>query len=420
MKRIIMISRLRFPVLFIVYYLLVAQGCFAQDCKVQAANKPSVWVRGTDDYFDFSHYTQKPAKWDVSKMKLQAVKAERWIKSLLTGFTGARMLHYNSYVLDYEVSDKGTSNDIIFYNITGVKKFYSTRTMCFAYYCYDNSHVIQTEGESGSNIKVVFNNFFISGITRDAGVYTVNGTPVFGIIKMKRSESRIDYYEQRVQDNATAIMYTANDYIFLRNSDQPVFIPVTRKEYLGQMLKDVAAYSISQTKQMTEMYNLNRKQFEDEMKGYKAMDKSYTAEKEAKRRKWFEEDQEKLNKVISKIKPDSDAATAVIQQYLQKPAGWLSQGYSNFYTFSSYTALSVKQYFESMDKSFLPDGEEGTTYEIVSVNPAYFNKKVAADVPQLITVHLQNGTYGHMIKVANLVKQPGALAPLEAIVNHGK
>jgi hypothetical protein len=395
------------------------QVCFAQDCKVRAANKPSAWVRGTDDYFDFSHYTQKPAKWDVSKMKLQAVKAERWIKSMLTGFTGARMLHYNSFVLDYEWSDKGTGNDIIFYKATGIKKFYSTRTMCFAYYCYDNSNIIHTEGESGSNIKVIFNNFFISGITRDAGVYTINGTPVFGIIKKKRSEGRIDYYEQRVQDNATAKMYTANDYIFLRNSDRPVFIPITRKEYLGQMLKDVAAYSINQTKQMTEMYSLNRKQFEDEMKGYKAMDKSYTAEKEAKRRKWFEEDQEKFKKVINKIKPDSDAAAAVIQQYLQNPAEWLSRSLRSFYPFSSYTAGGVKQYFESMDKSNLPEGEEETIYEVVSVNPAYFDKKAGADVPQLITVHLQNSTYDHMIRLAKLIKAPGALDALAAIVKTG-
>jgi hypothetical protein len=37
-------------------------------------------------------------------------------------------------------------------------------------------------------------------------------------------------------------MFTSNDYIILRNSDKPVFIAVTRKEYLEQMLKDVENY----------------------------------------------------------------------------------------------------------------------------------------------------------------------------------
>ena len=420
MKKKIWLLRLRIPVFLMTGYLLVAQLSFAQDCKTKASNKPSVLVRGTDDYFDFSHYTQKPAKWDVTKMKLQTGKVERWIKNRLTAFTGARMLYYNSYWLDYEVSEGGTGNDVNFYRATGIKRFYSSKTMFFAYYCYDNNNNIQTEDESGSNVEVVFNNFFFSGLTKDAGVHTMNGVPVFGVIKKKHSEGRVDYYEQRVRNNATAEMYTTNDYILLRNSDQPVFIPVTRKDYLGQLLKDVAAHSANETRQLTEMYNQNKQQFEVEMKGYKEKDKSYTAEKEAKRRKWFEEDQEKFKKVISKIKPDADAAADVLKQYLKKPDEWLNRHFSIFYPFSSYTAGGVKQYLEGLDKSTLSEGEEETAYEIVSVNPAYFDKKAGADSPQLIALHLQNGTYAHMLKVANLIKQPGALAALEAILNPGK
>lgn len=420
MKKSVFPSQLRNQVVLLASYLLMAQISFAQDCKIKAANKPSVLVRGTDDFFDFSHYTQKPAKWDVTKMKLQTGKVERWIKSRLTGFAGARMLYYNSYWLDYVVSDGGTGNDVNFYKATGIKRYYSSKTMFFAYYCYENNNNIQTEDESGSNVEVVFNNFFVSGLTSDAGVFNIDGKPVFRIIKKKRSEGRIDYYEQRVKDNATSKMYTANDYILIRNSEKPVFIPVTRKEYLRQMLKDVENSGTNETKLLTQTYNLNQKQFEEEMKVYKAMDKSYTPEKEAKRRKWFEEDQEKLKKVISKVNPDTEGAGEVIKQYLKKPEEWLNRQFSHFYPFSSYTAGGVKQYLEGLDKSALKEGEDDTPYEIVSVNPAYFDKKAGSDTPQLIALHLQNGTYAHMLKVANLVKQPGALAPLEAILNPGK
>ncbi|MBI5371461.1 MAG: hypothetical protein HZA79_05475 [Sphingobacteriales bacterium] len=353
-------------------------------------------------------------------MKLQTSKAERWIKNRLTAFAGARMLHYNSYWLDYVVSGGEAGNDVNFYRATGIKQFCSSKTMFFAYYCYDNNNNLQTEDESGSNVVVVFNNFFFSGLATDAGVHTINGVPVFGILKKKRSEGRVDYYEQRVRNNATAEMYTANDYILLRNSEQPVFNPVTRKEYIGQMLKDVTAYSANETRKLTEMYNQNQKQFEVEMKGYKERDKSYTAEKEAKRRKWFEEDQEKFKKVISKVKPDADAAADVLKQYLKRPDEWLNRHFSQFYPFSTYTAGGVRQYLEGMDKATLNEGEEETIYEIVSVNPAYFDKKAGTDTPQLITVHLQNGTYAHMLKLAKLIKEPGALAPLEAILNPGK
>ena len=154
------------------------------------------------------------------------------------------------------------------------------------------------------------------------------------------------------------------------------------------------------------------------MKAYK-LDKNYTPEKEAKRRKWFEEDQEKLKLIISKTNPDTDASKKVILQYLQKPNEWLNRSFKNFYSFSTYTAEGVRQFLENWDRSFL-NGEEETQHEIVSINPAYFNNKLGVDMPQLIVVHLKNSNYAHMVKVAGLIKQPGALAPLEAILNPGK
>ena len=89
---------------FIMFCLLTSQASFAQDCKTQAVNKPSTLVRGTDDYFDLSYYTYKPAKWNITKMKLQLDKAESWIKNRLTGFTGAKLHYSNSYMLDFAVS----------------------------------------------------------------------------------------------------------------------------------------------------------------------------------------------------------------------------------------------------------------------------------------------------------------------------
>ena len=421
MKKGVMLAVFRFSLLFTVFYLLKVQAGFSQDCKTQAANKPSSLVRSQDSYFDFVFYTNKPAKWNVSKMKSQLSIAENWIKNKLTGFTGAKLDYSNTYWLDFVVSKNSgdiNSNGDFFYAATGIKGYYEGKMRFFAYYCYDNSNIIYTEGESGSFVNVIFNNVFASGLTTDRGVFTINGKPAFKTIQKKRSEGRIDFYEQRTQDNATAKMYTYNDYILIRNSDKPVFISITRKEYLEQMLKDVDTFGAKDTKMLTQMYNQNVKQFEEEMKAYK-LDKNYTPEKEAKRRKWFEEDQEKLKLTISKINPDTEASKKVILEYLQKPTEWLSRSFKNFYPFSTYTAKGVRQFLENLDRSFL-NGEEETQHEIVSINPAYFNNKMDADVPQLIMVHLQNSNYAHMLKVAGLIKQPDALAPLEAILNPGK
>lgn len=396
-----------------VFYLLTAQLSFGQDCNTQAANKPSTLVRGTDDIISPSG---KMSPIDLAKMKPHLGKAENWIKNRLTNFTGAKLLYSNNFYPDYQ---NGGPISVNFYKATGIKSSYSSQMRFFAYYCYDNSNTIHTEVESGSSVSVVFNNVFASGLTIDAGVYTINGKPAFKIIQKKRSEGRIDFYEQRSQDNATAKMYTSNDYIILRNSDKPVFLPVTRKEYLQQMLKDVENFGTEDTKSMSAIYTQNVKQFEAEMKAYKN-DKAYTPEKEAKRRKWFEEDQEKLKIVINKTSPDTDASKAIILKYLNKPAEWLSRSFNNFYSYSTYTANGLSQYLENLDKSFVSKGEEETNYEIVSINPAYFNKTLSSDVPQLIMLHLRNGSYLHMVKVAALVKKPGALAPLKAMLNPGK
>ncbi len=409
MKKTKCLRPFHFSKSLIACFLLITQVCFGQDCKTQAANKSSTY---DPNYQNFLNPVGKPASWDVSKMKPHLAKVESWMRSTLKGFTGAKLMYGNYYFLDPTGTD-------FFYKQSGLKSFYEGILMFFAYYCYENKTKIETEGESGSNIKVDFNNVFASGLTTDAGVYSINGKNAFKIFQKKRSEGRIDFYEQRVQDNATAKMYTANDYIVLRNSDKPLFIPVTRKEYLQQMLIDAENFGSNDTKQMTQIYTNNAKQFEEEMKVYK-LDKSYTPEKEAKRRKWFEEDQEKLKKIINKTSPDVDAAKDVIVQYLKKPAAWLNKGFKNFYSFSTYTAAGVTQYFESMDKSLLTEGEQESKEEIVTINPAYYNNKLGADVPQVITVHLQNGTYAHMLKVNKLIMQPGALAPLEAILNPGK
>lgn len=413
MKKILSLSTLRLPLSLIVFYLLIAQTSFAQDCKTQAANKPSTLVRGTDDIISPSG---KMSSIDLAKMKAHLGKAENWIKNRIANFTGAKLLYSNNFYPDYQ---NGGPISVNFYKATGIKSSYSSQMRFFAYYCYDNSNTIHTEAESGSSVSVVFNNVFASGLTTDAGVYAINVKPAFKTIQKKHSEGRIDFYEQRSQDNATAKMYTSNDYIILRNSDKPVFLPVIRKEYLQQMLKDIETSGTSDSKFMTEVYTQNVKQFEAEMKAYKN-DKTYTPEKEAKRRKWFEEDQEKLKIVINKTSPDADASKAIILKYLNKPAEWLSRSFNNFYPYSTYTANGLSQYLENLDKSFVSKGEEETYNEIVSINPAYFNKAFSSDVPQLIMLYLRNGSYPHMLKVAALVKQPGALAPLEAMLNPGK
>ena len=385
--------------------LLSALVSPAQDCKTLAANKPSATVRAKDEV---SSPTGKMSPTEMAKMKPYLVKAESWVKNILSGFTGAKLLYYNTYFPDF-VKD-GSTHDVL-YKATGIKSYYSAEMMFFAYYCNDKN-TLYTEDESGSNIEVVFNNVFTRSFTSDAGVHSINGKPVFRAIQKKRSEGKTDFYELMGHDNATGGNYISTDYIILRNSINPALTPVTRKAYLEQMIRDIDAAGIKDTRDFTESYDRNIKAFEEEMKTYKATNKTYTPEKEANRRKWFAEDQEKLKKLISKTSADAAASKDVVKQYLQGPSDRLSRGFRVFYS-NSFTAKGVAEYLENLDK---PVGPEETQYEIVSINPDYFNSKLSADVPQLIMVISQNSTYPHMQKAARLIKQPGALAPLQAIL----
>lgn len=416
MKKISSLSALRLPLSLIVFHLLITQLSFGQDCNTQAAIKPSTLLRGTDD---ISSPTGKMSSIEMAKMKPHLVKAENWIKNKLSNFTGAKLYYSNEFYPDYQ---NGGPISVNFYKATGITSSSSSKMRFFAYYCYDNNNTIQTEAESGSFVTVTFNNVFASALCTDVGVFTVNGKSAFKILEKDRSEGRIDFYDLRAKSNVNDNIYTSkHNIILIRNSDKPVFIPVTRKEYLEQMLKDLELYKTKSKDFMDSFYKSQVKGFEEEMRIYKTMDKSYTPEKEAKRRQWFNEDlnPEKLTKDLKKLEDEVNGANQIITEYLGKPQEWLSRGFSSFYNFSTYDPKGVKKYFDDLDV-FTESREDYTRSEIVSINPAYFNKSLSSDAPQLIMVHLSKKSYPHMLKVTKLVMQPGALAPLEAILNPGK
>lgn len=391
-------------------------NCYSQDCKTQAANKPFTLVR-------FPDVIMKPPDGSVITINRAKIdpflnKAESWEKGILKNFTGAKLAYSNDYYFD--LGNGGFTDQ--FYKATGIKGFYFSKMRFYAYYCYDNNNKIYTEDESGSFLGVCFNNVFAASLCTDVGVFTINGKYVFRILEKKNSDGRIDYYEQLAMSNVNDTVYKSkNEFIILRNSDLPVFITVKRKEYLEQMLKDIDVTKEKQKTELTSFYQMQVKQFEDEVKIKKTYDKTYTAEKEALERKRYLEKwtPENLAKEISKTEAGLNDGRAVIQQYLQKPQEWQDRPIKQFYSGSSYKANGLKEYFERLDVSAL-SSEQETGTQIVYLNPAYFNKSLGADAPQLIMVYLPKGNYPHMKKLAELIHQPGALSPLQAILSPGK
>jgi hypothetical protein len=183
------------------------------------------------------------------------------------------------------------------------------------------------------------------------------------------------------------------------------------------MLKDAEAYRTKRKEEISGIYSLQLKQFEDEVKIKKEYDKKYTSEKEAIDRKRFTENNnpEKMDKDIKKTDTDINGAKSVIVQYQGKPQEWLNKTFNSFYTYESYSMAGVTAYLDKLDV-FAESSEDLTRTEVVYLNPDYFNNKLGVDVPQLISLHLSKGSYLHMLKVAKLIKQTGALDALVAIL----
>lgn len=390
---------------------------FSQDCKTEAANKASTLVR-------FPDVIMKPTNGSsitINRKKIDPIlgKAESWEKGILKNFTGAKLGYSNDYFFDYPTD--------LFYKATGIKGFYSSKMRFYAYYCYDNNSKIYTEDESGSWLDVTFNNVFASPLCMDVGAHIVNGKYAFKIFEMSHSEGRIDYYEQLAMSNVNDILYKSkNEFIIIRNSGQPVFLPISRKEYLEQMLKDIDKDKESQIAFAKSTYDpkneaANKAEFDAALKRIDNS-KTSTPEQMAPYRKRFvetwETEKQKYDKQITRIETETTGAKETVLEYLKKPSEWLNSTIKQFYSYS-YTAKGVTEYFEKLDV-FELSREEETRTEIVSINPAYYNKSLGADLPQLIMVYLPKGSYPHMKKVAKLIHQPGALAPLEAILSPAK
>lgn len=407
MKKVILLSLI---------FISMAFVGFSQDCYTQAANKPSTYA---SNFQNFINPIGKPASWDISKMKPQLAKVESWMRTTLNGFTGAKLMYGNNYFFDPGGTD-------FLYKSTGLKGNCQAIMMFFAYYCYENKNTIETEGESGSNLKVDINNVFTSGLCSDVGVFTINGKQAFRVLEKNSTEGRFDYYDLRKRMNFNDTVYTSKTDLFLiRNSDKPVFISLTRKEYLQQLLKDVEANMIKDIASAKAEYTpvaeaANKLNFDEELK---RMDnsKNYTPEQMAPYRKRFietwETEKQKYDKRIAYTETESAKVKEVLLEYLKKPEEWLGSGFGTFFS-NSYTEKGIKSYLDHLD-IYTESKEDYTRSEVVSINPDYFNNALSMDVPQLILLTLNKNGYLYMHKLAEMIKKPGALTPLEAILTPG-
>src|SRR6185436_10948393 len=178
------------------------------------------------------------------------------------------------------------------------------------------------------------------------------------IYEKKYTQGRIDYYERMFQSQVRDTLFgSKDDYYIVRNSDKPVFIPLTRKEYLQQLLKDIDSsrtYRIDFVKKMYDPKNeaANKAKFDAELARIDNS-KMYTKEQMAPYRKRFIEtwqtEQQKQDSVIRKIEADTKGGKEVILEYMKKPEQSLSGPLKDIFGTPNteiYSAGALKDYFD--------------------------------------------------------------------------
>jgi hypothetical protein len=365
----------------VIFILLLQQLSYGQTCAERAANKPGTISKHPYE----TSGTLSKTPFNAAKVTANLTVVENWIKERFKSFTGAKM---NYWLTD---PNGGSSYSKNFRKITGTSGDYSLTMYFFSYYCYANSEKIYTQEEAGSSILVFFNNPIndqhlaedIDGRTLD----TVKGHKVFKVTAKKKTEGRKDYYEEIRRGNIKDSLPSKFEAILLRNSDKPVFIPFTRKEYLEQILSDIDPKT------------------EESVKNYKKIGEYNKAGNN--------------DKLIAQVINDAKESKALVNQYLKKPADWLNKTINDSYYYTDYSKAKLEEYVKRLDY-VNPQFADDSRNELCYLNPDYFNKSIPNDVPQLILISIVKSAYPHMKKAAGLVKEPGVLAPLEALLKKNK
>jgi len=403
---------------FVFLLLLIPMSAFAQnkpECDVNSI-KPK-WYSATDFYEKYGASLQNKqmiAGYNAAEMKPHLQAALKWVQGKANGISGAKEARYYNNFFTGNPDPESLYSDP-WYHATGRLGYFYLRVVSQQLYCTSDGRMVELSGPAF--IDVSFNNFhhFADAVYKndenDISIpYLIDGKPVYKIPEIKRSEGRVDYYEfpgpvpEYVFNYDKWVFYNA--YI-IRNSEKPLFIPVTRREYLEQYLKDMEIFYKKQIELVLQYTVVSPpEEFDRELNERIAEIKKltaegawgYTKENMEQRIKTAEEfyrnkKAEEVNKVKTLTEQvDNDYAESVqmIKDYLQKQSpGVLVKPVRDVITVGNYDPATVRE----MLKYFYDLGGErtwGKNTRVCFINKDYFNNSLPPDEPQFIAVEFAN------------------------------
>lgn len=410
--------------LFIVVYPITAFTQQAQTCDVN--NYSPKWVSAEDFRTVYGPNEKYRVKnFNEAKMRPYLQVALNWIKQQAAGVKGSKeATYYNNFM--WGDSDPVLLSTNLWYQATGLISHYYLRIMNNGLYC-DGTRLITLNGPA--NILIFFNAFdftarqvVANGQNNVSIPVRINGKPVFEAPVPKRSDGRVDFYEYPGPVPEDVVNYSRwrfiNSYI-IRNSDKPLFIPFTRKEFLEQYLVDMKKYyqlirqGILQHTKVKSPEEID-KELQARIAEIKKLTEQgawgYSKESLAHRIKTAEEHyrnlkEEEANKIKNLTQAADENYTAsvnLIQEYLQKQpasvlAGPVHAENGIRLINAEYETSTVQRLLDQIEyeKHAQRLWTWGNTRQLVYFNKDYLDHSLPPDVPQFIAVEFVNLENAH-------------------------
>lgn len=259
-------------------------------------------------------------------------------------------------------------------------------------------------------INIVFNYFQHTGkaILTSKGPYLLNGKAIYEIPELHSTNGRIDYYEYPGDVPAYVVNYGNwwfKHTFILRNSDKPLFIPVTQKEFLQDYLKEMEKLYL-EIRNLTLSYTPIaspeeilaerdariaeiKKNAEEKGWSQQSLEHSLNMAEEFFKNK-LEEEKNKVANLTAGMDEQYTESKRLIRDYLaNQPEPVLKKAIRTFETIFTYEVAGVKQLLDVLNEP-IPERSWGKNTQIVYINPEYFDPKLSDDIPQFIAVEFVN------------------------------
>lgn len=394
---------------------------FAQDVPCNVDNVTPQWIAFPDYSQDFYRHstagTQQMKSWNFPAMKPRLNASLDWTQELAAGIKRSNEAKYQ-FEMYYGPGNPEELFTNAWYMATQRNGGYTLRIKLHDVIC--RPYGIATV-DGPAEILVSFNFFhkLAENITKidesgNKNPVLIKGKPVFLVPEPKRSDESNDHYEFPGPVPNYVVNFSRWEFLdafVLRHKNKPLFIPVTRKEFLKYYLASIEEKYKNEKKLIIENTQVTppeeiekeREARLDEIKRFTEQGAfGYSASNYEHRIKTANEffdnkrsdEAGKIRELTRVLDENYQESVMLLNEYLTKtPLTVLQKSIRRLPTVFT-DPHSVRKMLENLED--VPGQRMwGQNTEVCFVNPDYFDNSLPNEVPQLIVIEFINNEYTH-------------------------